>query len=527
MKRVLALLLSFVLVLALLPAAAAGEGMGPYTVSLGSKTANGEARVYVFLSSETEQSYSAFWLSLTYDESALEFLSAENVVQSADRQIKAAAKNGVVTVAGCGQPLSIGDSAAVLRFRVKESCLTQVQLTDARVSARTDAKQDARPAKRDPEKSAVTIASGYYEVTLPAGVGLFGDAAVAAGGSYTFRTDPHYDYTFDASIGGSPASVTDNGDGSYTIPNVTGPLKIEHVNRTPKSYPVTVAGSGSGDVNAAAQAVYGQDFVFTVTRSALSEYAVTAVADGRNVALTRSGDTYTISGADVTGPVVITVAKVTEAETTLVLFVGSGASDVTGGTEQICRSGEAYAFTLTQAEDCDYAVSVGGQTLLPVNGVYTIPAELVQGAILTVSVTKTARMTMTVTVSEYLSGRLWLVEAAASLPVGRLLAYDGAPMVYCPERQAYLCVVDKTLTEADARGAITVATGQAATLTINGDANDSGLLDVNDGQMIYDMYMGEYGSGALTQAMWLRADVNGDRHIDVQDVQTLLRQLVE
>ena len=62
---------------------------------------------------------------------------------------------------------------------------------------------------------------------------------------------------------------------------------------------------------------------------------------------------------------------------------------------------------------------------------------------------------------------------------------------------------------------------------VDGDANGSGVLDVNDAQMIYDMYMNVYTLDELDQTMWLRADVNGDRSVNVQDVQYLLKLLVE
>ena len=70
--------------------------------------------------------------------------------------------------------------------------------------------------------------------------------------------------------------------------------------RTPKIYSVTVAGSGSGDVQASATATYGQDFQFTVNQTALMQYAVSAVVDGRAAFLpTNVGNTYTIAGQDV------------------------------------------------------------------------------------------------------------------------------------------------------------------------------------------------------------------------------------
>lgn len=527
-KRLLAILLSSTLLLALMTTVATGDSTGPYMASLEGKCDDGTAKVAVFINSVTEEetTYNAFWLTLAYDTNALEFTEAVGSEPlEGKRELRTEAKNGVITVAGCGGSISADDFAVKLYFNVKATGITKVHLLDARVSDRSQSQFDARPAKLDEEKSVATVTNGYYQVALPADMGLYGDAAVAVGKDYTFQTDPHYDYTFTATVGDDPATVIDNNGGSYTVQNVTGPLKIINVKRTPKIYSVTVAGSGSGDVQAAATATYGQSFQFTVNQTALMQYAVSAVVDGRRVSLTNVGNTYTIAGQDVTGPVTITVAKVTADGTTLVLFVGSGTADVTGGTEQTCRSGSAFTFSLNADESCNYVVLVEGQTLQGAVGRYTIPANMVSGAILTVSVTKTTRLTADVRVSEYLSGRVWLVEASLTVPVGKMLTYDGAPMLYVPARGAYMYVVDAEPTTEQARRAISTAVGQADSLTINGDANNSGLLDVNDAQLVYDMYMRMYALNDLTQAMWLRADANGDQTIDILDVQCILQSL--
>ena len=527
-KRLLAILLSSALLLALMTAVVAGDSTGSYTAYLWGKCDDGTAKVAVFINSVTEEetTYNAFWLTLAYDTNALEFTEAVGSEPLEDkRELQVSAKNGVITVAGCGDSISTDRCAVLLHFKVNTNCVTKVQLLEARVSDRSQSQFDAKPAKLDEEKSVATVTNGCYLVELPANMGMYGDAAVAAGGNYTFQTDPHYDYTFTATVGNDPATVIDNNGGSYTVQNVTGPLKISNVKRTPKIYSVTVAGSGSGDVQATATATYGQDFHFAVNQTELMQYAVSAVVDGRRVSLTNVGNTYTIAGEDVTGPVTITVAKVTADGTTLVLFVGSGAEDVAGGTEQTCRSGSAFTFGLNADESCDYVVLVEGQTLQGTVGQYTIPAELVSGAILTVSVTETTRLTADVRVSEYLSGRVWLVEASLTVPVGKMLTYDGAPMLYVPEHSAYMYVVDTAPTTEQARRAISTAVGQADSLTINGDANNSGLLDVNDAQLVYDMYMGMYRFNDLTQPMWLRANANGDQTINILDVQCILQSL--
>ena len=527
-KRLLAVLLSSALLLALMTAVAAGDSTGSYTAYLWGKCDDSTAKVAVFINSVTEEetTYNACWLTLAYDTNALEFTEAVGSEPLKDnRELQVSAKNGVITVAGCGDSISTDRCAVLLCFKVNTNCVTKVQLLEARVSDRSQSQFDAKPAKLDEEKSVATVTNGYYQAELPANMGLYGDAAVAAGGNYTFQTDPHYNYTFTATVGDDPATVIDNNGGSYTVQNVTGPLKIINVKRTPKIYSVTVAGSGSGDVQASATATYGQDFHFAVNQTELMQYAVSAVVDGRRVSLTNVGNTYTIAGQDVTGPVTITVAKVTADGTTLVLFVGSGAEDVDGGTEQTCRSGSAFTFSLNADESCDYVVLVEGQTLQGTGGRYTIPANLVSGAILTVSVTKTTRLTADVRVSEYLSGRVWLVEASLTVPVGKMLTYDGAPMLYVPARGAYMYVADTAPTTEQARRAISTAVGQADSLTINGDANDSGLLDVNDAQLVYDMCMRMYDLNDLTQPMWLRANANGDQTIDILDVQCILQSL--
>ena len=527
-KRLLAILLSSALLLALMTAVAAGDRTGPYTASISSgKCKNGKVSVAVFVGSETAKSYNAFWLTLAYDTNALEFTEAVGSKPlKGTRELEAKAKNGVITVAGCGDSISTDRCAVLLSFKVNTNCVTKVQLLEARVSDRSQSQFDAKPAKLDEEASVATVTNGCYLAELPADMGLYGDAAVAVGKDYTFQTDPHYDYTFTATVGDDPATVIDNNGGSYTVQNVTGPLKIINVKRTPKIYSVTVAGSGKGDVTTAAKTpTYGQDFQFAVNQTELMQYAVSAVVDGRRVSLTNVGNTYTIAGEDVTGPVTITVAKVTADGTTLVLFVGSGAADVAGGTEQTCRSGSAFTFSLNADGSCDYVVLVEGQTLQGTVGQYTIPANLVSGAILTVSVTKTTRLTADVRVSECLSGRVWLVEASLTVPVGKMLTYDGAPMLYVPARGAYMYVADTAPTTEQARRAISTAVGQADSLTINGDANNSGLLDVNDAQLVYDMYMNVYQFNDLTQPMWLRANANGDQTIDILDVQCILQSL--
>ena len=148
-----------------------------------------------------------------------------------------------------------------------------------------------------------------YTVTL--GEGLSGESTVAPGADYTFTaTDAdNYDYVISATMGGETTTVNDNGDGTYTIPGVTGNLVINAA-MTPKSYNVTVEGTGAGDVTAADKATYNTDYTFTVTEDGNYTYNTTVTVGGKTYSLgAPENGKYTIPGTDIKGDIVISVTK--------------------------------------------------------------------------------------------------------------------------------------------------------------------------------------------------------------------------
>ena len=86
------------------------------------------------------------------------------------------------------------------------------------------------------------------------------------------RNNTHYDYDVVAKIGDTQLTVTDNGDGSYTISNeqINGNITVT-ATKTAKQYDVTATGNGAADVTAAAKATYGTDYVYTLKQD--SKYA--------------------------------------------------------------------------------------------------------------------------------------------------------------------------------------------------------------------------------------------------------------
>ena len=119
-----------------------------------------------------------------------------------------------------------------------------------------------------------------YTVTL--GEGLSGESTVAPGADYTFTAidADNYDYVISATMGGEATAANDNGNGTYTIPGVTGNLVI-NATMTPKSYNVTVEGTGAGDVTAADKATYNTDYTFTVTEDGNYTYNTTVTVGGK------------------------------------------------------------------------------------------------------------------------------------------------------------------------------------------------------------------------------------------------------
>ena len=85
-----------------------------------------------------------------------------------------------------------------------------------------------------------------YSVTLPAD--FTGESTVQDGADYTFTAkDPaKYIYTVTAVMGGQTVEVIDNGDGTYTVKNVTGDLVIE-ATKVRRSEPITPVGPAKPD----------------------------------------------------------------------------------------------------------------------------------------------------------------------------------------------------------------------------------------------------------------------------------------
>lgn len=517
----------------------AAEG---YTVAVSGNTTiqtDGEAEVKLNIthSDANETSYAAYSMKVSYNKDVLTYKSFSD----ADATVTDDG-NGNLTIYRYGNDLTLGQNLT-LSFAGKAGGTGEVKVTEAKIDKSENALKDA-PAATVTGSATITVGQ-TYTVNRDTNV-VDGNPKAEAGKDYTFKLANGLDgscMTVSYTVGGvDKGTLTQGADGSYTIPagEITGDITITAVGKT---YTVAKAGTGADDVALNGNtATYGTNYTFTLTPEANYAYTVTVTAGGKTVTptLDADGKTYTINGKDITGDVVITVTK--EANKAQINFAGSGVADVVNGSaSQIVEPGQdfkfsihkedGYAYTVTAAKADDTTVTVKDNG----DGTYTIAgADIAAGDVITVTVEKKLIETKyTIEVNEYvkLNGKaVFLITAkladSAKLSDGKVLAYGNNAMFQNAERYdgayAYLVISDKMLdevkAEAEKAGQITEVNGIAQTFNVNGDVNGTGLVDINDAQLVYNIYNTKYDSfETTTMKMFLAADVNKDREVSALD----------
>lgn len=155
-----------------------------------------------------------------------------------------------------------------------------------------------------------------FNVTL--GDDITGNTTATYNQEYTFKLTPASGYTYNVTvtIGGKAytgftATTNDDGTTTYTIPgaDVTGDIVINSnkVAKPVQTYNVTFTGTGAGDATGASSVKENATYTFTVNEQDGFEYTITATMGGKAVTVTGSNGNYSI--ANVTGDLVITIAK--------------------------------------------------------------------------------------------------------------------------------------------------------------------------------------------------------------------------
>lgn len=519
-----------------------------YTVAVSGNTTiqtDGEAEVKLNIthSDANETSYAAYSMKVSYNKDVLTYKSFSD----ADATVTDDG-NGNLTIYRYGKDLTLGQNLT-LSFTGKAGGTGEVKVTEAKIDKSENALKNA-PAATVTGSATITVGQ-TYTVNRDTNV-VDGNPKAEAGKDYTFKLANGLDgncMTVSYTVGGvDKGTLTQGADGSYTIPagEITGDITITAVGKT---YTVTKVGTGVDDVNLNGNtATYGTNYTFTLTPEANYAYTVTVTAGGKTVTptLDADGKIYTINGKDITGNVVITVTK--EANKAQINFAGSGVADVVNGsTSQIVEPGQDFKFSIHKENGYEYTVTAAkaNDTTVTVtdngDGTYTIAgADIAAGDVITVTVEKKLIETKyTIEVNEFVkldanaegkAQSVFLITAKlngdAKLADGKVLAYGNNAMFQNAERYdgayAYLVISDKSLaevkTEAEADGKITEVEGSAETFNVNGDVNGTGLVDINDAQLVYNIYNAKYDSfDNTTMAMFLAADMNSDKTVSSMD----------
>lgn len=225
-------------------------GGGEYTVSMpedqtvlsGSTV---EIPVVIGSANTAVTKYNAYDMRLSYDPAQLELVTDALVGKTTTLE----KGDGTVHVIHYGDVQDVNTIAFTLRFKVLAASGTAtLAMTSAQVDISANALgADAKNATLTKAATVLTVDT-RYNVELPAE--MAGETWAAEGKDYTFsitNPDPFYIYTVTATMNGSNVAVTTGENGTYTIANVTGDLKIT-LTKVGKQFNVTFDGNAKEDI---------------------------------------------------------------------------------------------------------------------------------------------------------------------------------------------------------------------------------------------------------------------------------------
>lgn len=551
------------------------DGAGPiptatgYTVSMGADqqvAAGQQVRIPVTVASGEKgiTGFNAYDMTFTYDPAALTL----NTKTGDAANLTVEDNNGTVRVRRYGATQALGEALA-LEFTANKATSSTVTLTAAKFDLDANSINFDAPDANISDADTVVNANNFT-VTLPDEFTSDAETRlVPGGGSFTFKpVDSHYTYTFTVKMGDTAKEgLTFGADDTYTIENISGNVEVTCTGKTPKQYDVTykIDTDVEQDVTKGPETVtYLNDYSFTVTPRAGYSYRVIYNVDNGDpfvhtvIAVPTANDdgtlTYTIPGKEIVGGVKIWISANTESGIPVV-FTGNGVEDAASGNASSMGKNMPYYFTLNQRESCDYTVTAYYQPLnTPTaskrpatvrslgNGKYVVEAVDYNVYLrsadhwnLVVNVEKVSHSAEEVTVSKYLElndKTMMLITVKGTPEGGKAFTYDGNTMykvnAYGTDQYAWLVIVDKgqTLTQEEAAAKVAIsAADNVVTITLGFDVNRTGKVDVNDAQLVYDMYNGTYSDfPKVSVEKFLRADVNATKVVDHTDAVAIVNQ---
>lgn len=557
------------------------DGAGPiptatgYTVSMGADqqvAAGQQVRIPVTVASGEKgiTGFNAYDMTFTYDPAALTL----NTKTGDAANLTVEDNNGTVRVRRYGATQALGEALA-LEFTANKATSSTVTLTAAKFDLDANSINFDAPDANISDADTVVNANNFT-VTLPDEFTSDAETRlVPGGGSFTFKpVDSHYTYTFTVKMGDTAKEgLTFGADDTYTIENISGNVEVTCTGKTPKQYDVEYIFFDDKDpllekdvTKGAEKATYLQDYSVTVTPRAGLSYAIHYEIRYPNgtrsdqVSLTPVANadgtiTYTIPGSKIDGPVYFLISTNDVATGYAVLVTGNGAEDQAPGNGTSVPRDMPYYLKLNERENCTYTVTAYYQPIdsitavnMPAkvrslgNGKYVvdpIPYTKLSGYAptwrLVVNVEKVSQNAEEVSVSRYLElndKTMMLITVKGTPEGGKAFTYDGNTMykvnAYGTDQYAWLVIVDKgqTLTQEKAAAKVAIsAADNVVTITLGFDVNMTGKVDVNDAQLVYDMYNGTYSDFTkVSVEKFLRADVNATKVVDHTDAVAIVKQ---
>lgn len=507
--------------------------------------------------------FNAYSFTVTYDTAKLRYKS----IAPAEAEVTELG-NGELRIAGTSHHAINGsDTAFKLTFETFSAIgAADVSISNAKIDDKANAiDKDAPLAKAGNLTTTVTV--GGYSVTLPEG--FEGEGSAAAGEDYTFKVTDGKAYTVTATVDGISVPVTKNDD-SYTIEGryVTGKIVVK---ATPKkmvtvnvTYPdkTTIAGLPN-DMTVPE----GEDVTFTVA-SPLSNstiaYVVTVgdvelaakeltISNGRRRTYTY---TYTIPGSMVKGESITVTVKQASSEVWTLIKTGNGWADaeltytmendetVYTATATIPNTAKTVTVSIPKNDKRTYTVQYGldsaaSNPLTQVDAgdkwTYTYTADGSTFSLFYLDITYTEKADFAADkVVEYLklgtdesAKAMWLVLCSGKTNGYLTCSYDGstaAPMYYSEKYQAWAYLVISGDDAETVKNSVKImnvdeSAGKKA-VDYSGDVNMTGGVDINDAQLIVNMYNADYTefTGNVTMEKFLRADMDGSKVVDNADV---------
>lgn len=553
-----------------------------YSVSMGANqqaVGGQKVRIPVTVASSKKgiTGFNAYDMTFTYDPAALTL----NTTSDSAANLTVEDNNGTVRVRRYGDTVALGEALA-LDFTAKKAGTSTVTLTAAKFDL------DANSINFDAPSATITDADttvkALWNVSLPDGfvsAAADGSTLVEDGADFTFKAvDPNYEYTLRITTNGQTQEVTVKG-GSCTIENVTDNVQVTMVSKVGRTYTLKFIGSGvdAGLVTPTTATVqYPNDYDFTVKFPGTGYKTTVSFAPSANkfdVERLENGDyAYKLLGnylvGDENGEITVTVEKVENTAKKDIIVAGSGSEAFSADNALTFYAGENYTFKLDKNEQYyDYELVVwytdsSNHTVRPTpkdngDGTYTIVNMPNADMHITINKMAKALDPDAVDVVKYLeldNKTMYMVTVWGELSHTNLGSTNTTYIAYTYDdnlmydtsyytapngtkgASSWLVIVDKGeefTKEEVLKHLKLVESTQEQNKNIslvyfgidpNVNGSKGGQLDINDVQLVYDMYNSLYENfEQVSVKKFLLADQTLDRQLNSADAVKLANKL--